>query len=273
MEYIQLFANGITSLPEGVFSGLRRMRYLWLDSNDYTVLPAEVFSDLISLEQLAIGEDLTSWPPDALLDLASLELFWLYRSAAFSPIELPPGMFAGNQGLRFIRVEGGKLRELPPGLFSGLSALERLRLGWNQLSALPPGTFLGLTALTSLYLCHNPGTPFPLPLILKRMDADDPTAPGPATMRVQLTTGAPFDMSVAISAPGATLSPSVVTVAKGDSTSNAFAVTRKTDHSGPVVVSVAKVPETPPVSCHGSRRNNTYLGLHVVLGDAVTLFW
>ena len=272
MEYIQLFSNGITSLPEGVFSGLRRMRYLWLDGNDYTVLPAEVFSDLISLEQLAIGEDLTAWPPDALSDLSSLELFWLYgQSVGFSPIELPPGMFAGKRGLRFIRVEG-KLRELPSGLFSGLSRLERLELGANRLSALPPGTFVGLTALTSLYLCYNPGTPFPLPLILKRTDADDPGAPGPATMRVRLATGAPFDMSVAISAPGATLSPSVVTMAKGDSTSNAFAVTRKTDHSGTVVVSVAKVPETPPVRCYGSRRNNTYLGLHVVLGDAVTLF-
>lgn len=271
MEYIQLFGNGIISLPEGAFSGLRRMRYLWLDGNRLHLLPAGVFSDLTSLEQLAIGEDLTAWPPDALSDLTSLELFWLYGGPGFSPIELPAGMFAGRQGLRFIRVEQ-KLRELPPDLFSGLSGLERLRLGANRLSALPPGTFVGLTALTSLYLCYNPGAPFPLPLILRRTDADDPTAPGPATMQVRLATGAPFDMSVAISAPGATLSPSVVNMAKGDSTSNAFAVTRKADHSGTVVVSVAKVPETPPVSCYGSPRNNTYLGLHVVLGDAVTLF-
>ncbi len=271
MEYIQLFGNGITSLPEGAFSGLRRMRYLWLDGNGLRLLPAGVFSDLTSLEQLAIGEDLTAWPPGALSDLTSLELFWLYGGPGFSPIELPAGMFAGRQGLRFIRVEQ-KLRELPPDLFSGLSDLERLRLGGNRLSALPPGTFVGLTALTSLYLCYNPGAPFPLPLILKRTDAGDPTAPGPATMQVRLATGAPFEMSVAISAPGATLSPSVVTMAKGDSTSNAFAVTRKADHSGTVVVSVAKVPETPPVSCNGSRRNDTYLGLDVMLGDAVTLF-
>lgn len=272
MEYIQLFLNGITSLPEGVFSGLRRMRYLWLDGNEIRLLPAQVFSDLTSLEQLAIGEDLTEWPPDALSDLSSLEFFWLYNgSVGFSPVELPAGMFAGNRRLRNIWVQQ-KLRELPSGLFSGLSGLEGLRLNANQLSALPPGTFVGLTALTRLYLCYNPGTPFPLPLILKRTDADDLASPSPATMRVHLATGAPFDMSVAISAPDATLSQSVVTVAKGDSTSSAFAVTRKSDHSGTVVVSVAEVPETPPVSCNGPRRKDTYLGLHVMLGDPITLF-
>lgn len=272
MEYIQLFWNGITSLPEGAFSGLRRMRYLWLDGNGLRFLPAQVFSDLTSLEQLAIGEDLTEWPPDALSDLSSLEFFWLYNgSVGFSDVELPAGMFTGNRRLRNIWVQQ-RLRELPSGLFSGLSGLEGLRLDANRLSALPPGTFVGLTALTRLYLCNNPGTPFPLPLTLERTDADDPSAAGPATMQVRLATGAPFDVSVAISAPGATLSPSVVTMAKGASTSSPFTVTRRPDHSGTVVVSVSKVPETPPVSCNAPRRKDTYLGLQVVLGDAVSVF-
>ena len=272
MEYIQLFGNGITSLPEGIFSGLRRMRYLWLNGNDYPSLPAQVFSDLVSLEQLAIEEDLTQLPPGALSNLYNLEFFLLgSASLGFTPIELPNDLFAGHQRLRYIRMTG-KLSELPANLFSGLSGLQRLDLRRNRIQTLPTGAFVSLERLTRLDLCDNPGTPFPLPLRLRRTDADDPTAPGPATMQVRLATGAPFDMSVAISGPGATLSPSVVTMAKGDSTSNAFVVTRKADHSGTVVVSVAKVPETPPVSCNGSRRNNTYLGLQVVLGDAVTLF-
>ena len=276
MEYIQLFGNGITSLPEGAFSGLRRMRYLWLAGNGLHLLPAEVFSDLTSLEQLAIGEDLTTWPPDALSGLSSLEYFWLYGSISrFQPVELPVGMFGGKRGLRFISVQR-KLRELPSGLFSGLSGLERLYLDVNQIGELPVGTFAGLANLSRLSLCQNPGTPFPLPLLLKRTDADDLAAPSPATMRVRLATSAPFDMSVPISARGATLSPSVVTVAKGDSTSNTFSVTRRADHSGTVVVSIAKVPEVPTDTCRGGvqipRTDNTYLGLHVVLGDAVTLF-
>ena len=277
LESISLLDNGITYLPEDVFSGLRRMRHLWLAWNDLSVLPAGVFSDLTSLERLAIGEDLTAWPPGALSGLSSLEYFWLYGSRTrVSPIELPVGMFAGTRGLRVIIVEQNYLRELPSGLFSGLSDLERLYLDFNQIRELPVGTFAGLASLSRLNLCQNPGTPFPLPLYLKRTDTDDLAAPGPATMRVRLTTGAPFDMSVPISARGATLSPSVVTMAKGDSTSNTFSVTRRADHSGTVVVSIAKVPETPTYTCRSGaqtpRTDNTYLGLHVVLGDAVTLF-
>ena len=272
LDYIWMSRNGIAALPEGIFSGLRRMRYLSLEGNAYPSLPGEVFADLVSLEQLAITEDLTQLPSGALSNLSNLEFFLLGSpSFGFTPIELPNDLFAGHQRLRYI-IMRGKLSELPPSLFSGLSGLQILELGGNRIQTLPQGTFVGLEQLTRLNLCNNPGAPFGLQLLLKRTDTADNAAPGPATMRVRLAAGAPFDMSVPISAPGATLSPSVVPIAKGDSTSSVFSVTRRADHSGTVAVSVARVPGTPAGTCRDRRAPNTYLGLEVVVGDAVRLF-
>ena len=120
----------------------------------------------------------------------------------------------------------------------------------NRIAELPAGTFVGLANLERLTLCHNPGADFPLLLELQRSDTTDLSAPGPATVKVQLAVGAPFDIGVEISARGATLSSSTATITKGTATSDGIVVTKNGNHSGVVWVSLSKVGKTPVQSCY-----------------------
>ena len=298
MDYIQLFSNAITSLPQGVFADLQNMRYLWLDGNLLTSVPDGVLSKLSSLEQLALGEHIANVSPNAFEGLPKLDVLWLYstrlsdlppgvfsglgnlrflwleRYDGFAPIDFPEDFFSGLTKLRSIRIYG-HVGEIPPGLFGGLSDLYELYLLYNRIVELPVGTFVGLANLERLTLCHNPGADFPLLLELQRSDTTDLSAPSPATVEVQLAVGAPFDIDVEISAPGATLSSATATITKGTATSDGIVVTRNENHSGAVWVSLSKVSRTPVESCYYLTHpslDNPYVGLDVVLGDSIALF-
>ena len=145
--------------------------------------------------------------------------------------------------------------------FSGLSSLEILRLKDNSLSALPASVFSGLTSLTRVDLRGNPGSAFTLTLELDRTDDTDDTASGPATVVVKVSEGAPFDMTVGLSATDGTLSSSSVTIAKGSTQSGPITVTQ----TGVVqtTVSLGAAPALP---------NNNYRGIQTAVGSPLVLF-
>ncbi len=144
--------------------------------------------------------------------------------------------------------------------FSGLSSLEILRLKDNSLSTLPAGIFSNLTSLTRLDLRGNPGSDFTLTLQLDRTDDTDDTASGPATVVVKVSEGAPFDMTVGLSATGGTLSSSSVTIARGSTQSGAITVTQT--GVGQATVSLDAVPALP----------NNYRGIQTAVGNPLVLF-
>ena len=103
-----------------------------------------------------------------------------------------------------------------------------------MLSSLPDSMFYGLSSLRKLDLSDNKGVPFTLTLMLERTDNADLTAAGPATVVVKVVQGAPFDMTVRLSATHGILTDgnggaiTEATISKGSIQSEPITVT----HSG-----------------------------------------
>ena len=176
---LDLRNQSIATLQENDFSGLSSLSILRLVRNSLQTLPDRVFSDLSSLERLELGRnDLRTLPDNVFSDLSSLQT---------------------------LRLESNQLSQLPDRVFSDLSNLQTLNLKNNTLSALPDSLFYGLSSLRNLDVSGNPGAPFTLTLMLERTDNASLTAPGPATVVVKVAQGAPFDMTVSLSATNGTL--------------------------------------------------------------------
>ena len=164
---------------------------------------------------------------------------------------LREGDFAGLSSLRLLDLHGNALAELPPAIFSGLSSLRHLYLSGNKLTELPEGVFAGLSSLESLRLGDlNPGAPFLLTLAIERTDNPDPLAAGPAEVVVKLAEGAPFDISVELSALGVTLPDNSAQLSTGRHHE------RKCHDTGrgrrlAASVTVTAAPQMPSTLCYG----------------------
>ena len=212
VQTLRLAGAGLRSLTAGDLGDLAGLRTLDLSDNALNGLPS--LSSLPRLERLLLsGNTLAEVPrnlpsPERLLDL---------------------------------NLSANALSELPSDAFDGLSALRVLRLDGNELTALPDGVFAGLSSLRLLRLDDNPGTPFLLPVEVERTDAD-PWAPSPARLRVATPLGAPFDMTVGLSAEGGVFA---------DGTTGAETVVPAGELAGPLLslssaTGFAQVSPTPP---------------------------
>ena len=184
---IAIRGTNLTTLPEGLFSGLTKLQYLQmgahrtvppsLNGNELSELPEGIFAGLIALEELNLGyNNLSELPSGIFAGLTALRKIFLDRNELTT---LPEGLFSGltvygiyledndlgEDGLPeglfdgatvwSINLSHNGLSELPSGIFDGLTTLYGLNLGNNDFSALPEGIFDGLTALTSLELDSN----------------------------------------------------------------------------------------------------------------------
>ena len=278
LQVLSLGQNGLSDLPVGTFSGLANLETLTLDKNRLGQLVPGAFSGLSSLKRLFLwGNDL-KLRSGMFAGLSSVEEINLYHSqltdlpaGVFSELpnlavldlggnrlNLEPGVFAdaGLSNLDYLMLHENQLADLPVGAFEGLSNLEQLDLGLagdrvpggNLLTELPPDLFKDLKRLKAVWLNGNPGNPFSLFLRIERTDTTDLTAPGPAKVRVRLTEGAPFDMDVRLSAPGATLSPSRIGIDTGETESGVVTVTPDSG-TGSVTVTLGEVPPIPNTYC------------------------
>ena len=100
---------------------------------------------------------------------------------------LPPGLFADVDVTLTVDLSDNELRALPEDVFSGLTNLNLLDLADNQLRVLPAGVFSGLTGLTTLWVDKNPGAPFTFTMMPKQI-------PGTNKVVVTVAPGAPFPM-------------------------------------------------------------------------------
>ena len=237
--YLYLVSNELTELPPGIFSGLASLRRLNLHHNALTELPPGIFSGLSRLEVLGLGfNQLSELPQGIFSGLSRLTWLTLEHNAL---TELPPGI-SGLSRLEVLRLGFNQLSELPQGIFSDLASLRHLGLRRNLLTELPPGIFSGLASLESLDLSNNPGAPFRLTLELVRTDSDDPVSRGPATLEVRLAEGAPFAMTIPLSARGGTLSTESVSLATGATVSTEATLT-------PAGYGAVSVTGGPPTVC------------------------
>ena len=218
---INLTRNGLQALPEGVFRNLSRLRSLDLSGNRLSAAPASIFAGLAGLQNLFLSGNALS--------------------------ELPPGVFGGLAALRSLNLSDNRLLDLRPGVFADAAGLAELYLGGNLLDSLPANLFLGVGALEALSLSPNPGSPFVFATELRRTDSEDPLAPGPARVRVQVAQGAPFPMTVGLSASGGTLSAASVAIPAGAAESEEATATNAAGSS----LSVAVWPPSVPACSHG----------------------
>ena len=233
----------ITELREGDFLGLSGLERLNLTGNGLTALPEGIFSGSSSL----------------------LDISLFHNSLA----ELPADIFAGLSRLRVLALGLNDLTALPEGVFSDLISLEWLGLESNDLTALPAGVFSGLASLNGLNLNWNPGSPFPVTAQVTRTDSSNPVSPGPATLGFSVTEGAPFAMTIPLSARGGTLSTGSVSFAAGATGGTGATLTPDGSGEG---VSVALGPI--PTVCEDLESNTEgpkCSGLEIVAGDPLVV--
>ena len=233
----------ITELREGDFLGLSGLEWLNLTGNGLTALPEGIFSGSSSLFDISLFHN---------------------RLA-----ELPADIFAGLSRLHVLALGLNDLTALPEGVFSDLISLEWLGLESNDLTALPAGVFSGLASLNRLNLNWNPGSPFPLTAQVTRTDSGNPMSPGPATLGFSVTEGAPFAMTIPLSARGGTLSTGSVSFAAGATGGTGATLTPDGSGEG---VSVALGPIPTVCEDLGSNTEGPKCsGLEIVAGDPLVV--
>ena len=255
IRFLDLAGGGIggkiTSLKSGDFEGLSGMSELNLEDNSLSKLPEGVFDGLSSLEMLTMqGNDLGSLPEGVFDDLTNLHTLALYDNDLAA---LPDGVFDGLTKLRTLAISGNKLTALSGDVFTGLGGLTRLVASNNRLTSLPDGVFSGMSRLQSVNFSGNPSAPFTLTAELERQGEDG--------VVVTVAAGAPFAMTVTLSAEGGTLSATTIVIDGGDTESVAVTVTPS--GAGAVTVSVDSAAFSDAGTVHD--------GIQAGVGESLTL--
>ena len=212
----KLYLNGnqLTSLPEGVFSGLPALKVLALGGNNrLSSLPAGIFSGLSALTELYLGDNgLTT---------------------------LPEGIFSGLSSLKKLVLSHNRLVSLPTDAFRGLSALTELWVYNNRLTGLPAGAFSEVSALARLGLWGNAVRPLPLTVSLEKVADGQFKAVAP--------TGAPFEIVLPLDVSNGSLSggASSITIPAGSIESASLTVTRTPGSKFAVTADVGTLPGLP----------------------------
>ena len=255
IRFLDLTGGGIggkiTSLKSGDFEGLSGMRELNLEDNSLSELPEGVFDGLSSLDRLTMqGNDLGSLPEGVFDDLTNLHTLSLYDNDLAA---LPDGVFDGLSKLRTLAISDNKLAALSGNVFTGLGGLTHLVASNNKLTSLPDGVFSGMSKLQSVNFSGNPSAPFTLTAELERQGED--------RVVVKVAAGAPFAMTVTLSAEGGTLSATTVVIGGGDTESAAVTVTP--EGAGAVTVSVDSAAFPDAGTVHD--------GIQTGVGESLTL--
>ena len=258
LDDLELYENPLHTIETGAFNGLSSLRCLDLSDAQLSTLSRDVFLGLSNLESLDLdGNSLKTIEVGAFNGLSSLTSLDLCENQLTM---LRVVTFSGLNNLTHLSLDENQFATLPADIFSELSELRHLNLSENQFTTLPVGVFKGLSNLTYLNLQDNPGAPFTLTLELARTDNANQTALGPATVKVKLAEGAPFEMNVSLSVEGGTLSASTATIAKGRTESGTITVTQS--GIGPTTVNLGILPTIP----------SDYSGIRMAVGSSLVLF-
>ena len=155
------------------------------------------------------------------------------------------GDFGGLDSLVRLDLSENLIAALPGTVFSGLAALRSLDLRGNRLQSLPRGVLSGLTALAELRLDDNPGAPFIIQLELLRTDTTHAGAAGPASIVLDVATGAPFPINLPLAVENGTASTSRLSVGIGETLSGAVTVEGPAADSGATRLVPGAVPSLP----------------------------
>ena len=231
----------------------------WLTLGDNNILNVSPLAALTNLTGLGLGSN-------NIIDVAPLaaltNLTWL---PLYSNNIRDVAPLAALTNLNELNLSANEVADISA--LAALKNLNRLYLDNNQIAALPIGFFTGFSGLNTLTLTGNPGAPFTFMLELARIDTTKLTAPGPATVVVNVAEGAPFDMHVDLSVAGGFLSATTAAIAKGSTESNAIIVTQTGNETTTVDIGT---PPQIPADAGGNAGH--YEGIQTDVGDPLALF-
>ncbi|KAG7255799.1 LOW QUALITY PROTEIN: hypothetical protein CRUP_027065 [Coryphaenoides rupestris] len=127
LNTLELFDNRLTTIPNGAFEYLSKLKELWLRNNPIESIPSYAFNRVPSLRRLDLGE--------------------LKRLTYISE-----GAFEGLSNLRYLNLGMCNLKEIPN--LIPLVRLDELEMSGNQLAVIKPGSFKGLIHLQKLWMMH-----------------------------------------------------------------------------------------------------------------------
>ncbi|XP_071454320.1 protein toll-like [Hetaerina americana] len=154
LKKLYLSDNGLTTLPDDLFSGVPDVEWIDLRDNNI-VLPSSIFQGLTHLEVLELGSNgITSLPPDIFRDLSRLRLLNIWQNK-LGESNLSRSHFRGLTSLDSLDLNSNGLKMLSPDIFYDLISLKSLNLNSNNFTSLPAELFVRNVHLEKLRLNDN----------------------------------------------------------------------------------------------------------------------
>ncbi|XP_070802848.1 leucine-rich repeats and immunoglobulin-like domains protein 3 isoform X1 [Pituophis catenifer annectens] len=153
LEQLHLSQNAINRIRPDAWEFCQKLRELDLTYNNLAKLEDSNFVGLSLLVRLDIGNNKVSYIADcAFRGLSSLQTLDLKNNEISWTIEDMNGAFSGLDKLKWLLLQGNRIRSITKKAFSGLDALEHLDLSNNAIMSIQGNTFLQMKNLKELYI-------------------------------------------------------------------------------------------------------------------------
>ncbi|KAG7309609.1 hypothetical protein JYU34_004081 [Plutella xylostella] len=147
-----LSVNGVTNLPDNLFTDMHNLTWLNIRSNGVN-LTEQLFKPLEKLETLEISHNhMTNISANLFSHLSFLRKLSLWQS---NVTRFSKDLFTGVDVLEELDLSSNGLNELPPSIFNPLTKLKKLTLFSNKFSALPPNLFGNNERLDTVIIFNN----------------------------------------------------------------------------------------------------------------------
>ncbi|XP_066490086.1 leucine-rich repeats and immunoglobulin-like domains protein 3 isoform X2 [Tiliqua scincoides] len=153
LQQLHLSQNAISRISPDAWEFCQKLSELDLTHNHLARLEDSSFVGLSLLVRLDIGNNKVSYIADcAFRGLSSLQTLDLKNNEISWTIEDMNGAFSGLDKLRWLLLQGNRIRSITKKAFSGLDALEHLDLSNNAIMSVQGNTFSQMKKLKELYL-------------------------------------------------------------------------------------------------------------------------
>nr|XP_020651203.1 leucine-rich repeats and immunoglobulin-like domains protein 3 [Pogona vitticeps] len=153
LQQLHLSQNAISRISPDAWEFCQKLSELDLTYNNLARLEDSSFVGLNLLVRLNIGNNKVSYIADcAFRGLSSLQTLDLKNNEISWTIEDMNGAFSGLDKLRWLLLQGNRIRSITKKAFSGLDSLEHLDLSNNAIMSVQGNTFSQMKKLKELYL-------------------------------------------------------------------------------------------------------------------------
>ncbi|CAG9801214.1 unnamed protein product [Chironomus riparius] len=164
LDWLRLYNNRITSLPDNLFMYNRHLNYFDLERNLLTALPENLFANQLALEALDLNNNpIANLPRGIFRNLFNLQFLYL-RNLRISAVN--PGWFDNLFNLQFLDMADNQITQtIPANAFRGLFSLESIDLAYCNIRTMNAQWFQTMAHLHYVFMHNNflehiPSNPF-----------------------------------------------------------------------------------------------------------------